>query len=588
MSTDVAPLLTVFNGTLADTTKGPYALLLGDYLAVWLDSSACLGAPRYATGTSKPGGPVNAAGLDKYLNADGSVQPTPTPNAYCMSYSVQPNQTIDATVLQALLSRYEYVSAGTLATQEGWSLQVGTGAFWAYSNTAFGPLLTNRFTATQINAPDAGGILVNNTTNSNTTFFQPGSGTALQITHEWNFNGSVIGRKNVLTCSVVVKNVGSTSSFPVRYCRYINPNQDVPYNGSGSVDTNQSLTCPGQGTTSNVGINSEGPVSLRNLTLACDPVLNPGVTFYAISGTTTETNALTQPLTQLASNNYVQIHANGDGGADYVNRTNAALDGTTTSIADYFNDPNSAPFLTSGSVPTTPTFSTPSSDIDLCLLHEAQTLGANGSSVMFQFAYVFDLPIIPPAPPAYVPCPDYGAADQLQGWAGVRHVTGQRQGGGISPGRVPCGCRPTMCLNAITVINSANYPRVPLYGRNDVFTVSALDLLTEGVATTCIRYYPPPVTLQTGPTRSTRKHASRVRIFGRGTITDGTLKVNIDPPHGPTCTYSAVGATRTSEYGVLMMQELDKSMVGRVAEVDICVDGVGVEFEDVMFEVADL
>ena len=119
--------------------------------------------------------------------------------------------------------------------------------------------------------------------------------------------------------------------------------------------------------------------------------------------------------------------------------------------------------------------------------------------------------------------------------------------------------------------------------------LSMLDTLTENVQAYCFNYETRPMMLSGSALRQDRKHASRLRAFGKGTVTDGIIKVNIDPPYGPTCTYAALPAfVNVQEFGVLLMQEMDKSMVGRVAVVQFCLNGIGLEITDVMIETTDL
>jgi hypothetical protein len=318
-----------------------------------------------------------------------------------------------------------------------------------------------------------------------------------------------------------------------------------------------------------------------------------GCTIFAVSGTISETNILEHPLAQLADVNYVVVHDDGIG-ADYVNRTNANLNATSPNWIQYLQGNPAGDFIsTNTGGPVVPVFSAPSSDISIVMLSGTYNMGGYGDQVIWTWCYVFDEVTPPPPPPPsqpFIPCSNYATNDDCLGYDPINHVVGLTQGQ-ISPGRIPTTCRPTICLNGAILLTSQGYPNTPLFVRNDEAQISALDILSDNIPVQCFRYRTAPVRLSDDE-RGHPLRAKRVRIFGSGIVTDGVIKVNCDSLGslaGPGLTMKALDCLYVqNEPGVLFRIDIPSACVGRVIDVDLCINGIGIVIRDILIEVSAL
>jgi hypothetical protein len=370
---------------------GNYALLNGDNLALYIDQFGDLGAPMNgAASQPKPGGQLNSLG-QPFINSDGSVQtPVGSPSVPVTYAALYNPSATTGTIQQQVQEKTEYVTLGNRNAVEGWSLSVNNGASFVPYNSAgmnASPIVTSYNAGT--------GLL---TATANTTY-KVGA-TNLAISQETLFNDA--GRKNLAEFVATFTNNGTSTISGLQYARAVDPNQGVAPGNTGNVNTTQTF-----GTMADLtqfAINSGDQEGLnRDLALgvhSSDPN-SPGAEIYAVSGNQTEAGLLGSPQVNRQGNpNYIQLDPNGDGGANFVDTTNPAMDSHTNNYQQYLQNPALAPFLTPGNVSVTPEFSAYSPDTDLVLLSPMINNLAPGESESFTFFYTFGAlnPVATPEP----------------------------------------------------------------------------------------------------------------------------------------------------------------------------------------------
>jgi hypothetical protein len=360
---------------------GNYALLNGDNLALYIDQLGDLGAPMSSSPSQpKPGGQLNSSG-QPFINSDGSVQtPVGTP-AVPVTYAALYNPSATAgTIQQQVQAKDEYITLGNRNAVEGWSISVNGGSsFIPYSNAGMSaaPIVTSYNPVT--------GLL---TATADTTY-KVGA-TDVGISQETLFNDT--GRKNLAEFVTTFTNNGTSTISGLQYARGVDPNQGVaPPGTSANVNTTQTFGTSVDPT--QFAINSTDQESLnRNLALgvrSSDPN-SAGTEIYAVSANQTESGLLGSPQVNRQGNpSYIQLDPNGDGGANFVDPTNPAMDSHTANYQEYLQNPALAPFLTAGNVSVTPEFSTYSPDTDLVLLSPVISNLTPGESESFTFYYTF-------------------------------------------------------------------------------------------------------------------------------------------------------------------------------------------------------
>jgi hypothetical protein len=372
------------------TGAGSYALLNGSYLALYIDRFGDLGAPMTSSVTlPKPGGLLDSL-EQPYINSDGSVD-TPvlidgvsTSITYAALYSAIATS---GSIQQQVQAKTEYITLGNLTAVEGWSVSVNGGSsFIPYDGTGMSAApITASYNAST-------GLL---TATSATTYMV--GATDLEISQEVLFNDSA--RPNILQFVITFTNNGTTTITGLQYARAIDPNQGVaPPGTSADVNTMQAFGTPADPTQFAVnsidqeGLNRSLALGVRNSDLN-----SAGSIIYAASASQTESSILSSPQpTNQGDPSYIQLDANGDGGANYVTAINPAMDAHTANFEAYLETGGVLdPFLTSGNVGVTPVFTSYPSDTDLVLLSPQLSL-APGASTTFTFYYTF-LPVPVPS-----------------------------------------------------------------------------------------------------------------------------------------------------------------------------------------------
>jgi hypothetical protein len=367
---------------------GNYALLNGSNLALYIDRYGDLGAPQTTQTVSKPGGVLNGSG-QPYVNADGSVQtPIPVSPFSDVTYAALYNpQATSGTLQQQVQAKTEYITLGNRSAVEGWSISVNHGtSFIPYDGA--GMSVSN--IVTTYNSSTG---LLTATTNSAYTV----GATNLGISEEVLFNDA--SRKNLAEFVTTFTNNGSSAIANLEYARVVDPNQGVaPPGNTGDTGTNQ-----GFGTLTNaslfaimssdeMGLNRQLSLGVQNASPNA-----PGSYIYTANANQSESAVLGAPqLSRQGNPNYIELDANGDGGASYVDTANPLLDAHTTNFEDYIENPASAPFLTSSLASVTPSFNA-YGDTDLVLLSPFMSLQP-GQSTSYTFYYQFS--------PTEVPEPD--------------------------------------------------------------------------------------------------------------------------------------------------------------------------------------
>lgn len=134
----------------------------------------------------------------------------------------------------------------------------------------------------------------------------------------------------------------------------------------------------------------------------------------------------------------------------------------------------------------------------------------------------------------------------------------------------------------------------PIYGqpfvllaRSDVATVAVLDLFTAQPAAGMV-YDVHPFVFDTDG-RASRVRVKRVRLFGQGQVTGGsvTFTPDLDAARGET--YPITPASGHFAYqGVLVYQECSPMMVCRLLQVRYELNGVGVVLNDTEVEFSEV
>lgn len=151
----------------------------------------------------------------------------------------------------------------------------------------------------------------------------------------------------------------------------------------------------------------------------------------------------------------------------------------------------------------------------------------------------------------------------------------------------------TEVLNCGMVANTAGGPPLPIFGRSDLVKVSLLDTLTASITVAGMRYRTRP--MQTDipqrlrsnvgeqEVRTGRKRIHRVWVYGSGTISSGTIKVNSDTRTPESYSISTPSPQLLVD-GVLIAQEFTGNMTGRLLDVELNFAGTGIIVTDVQID----
>jgi hypothetical protein len=362
------------------TGVGNYALLLGDYLALYVDRCGDLGAPRNATTPTHPGGSIDASG-NPYINSDGSVDSLGGTNCYAALYSS--GATNAGTIQQQVQAKTEYITVGNRNTVESWSINVNNGL----SFTTIGGSLHVSMTTAPITASynEESGLV---SATGMTTYLDAPQHVTIQ--HEVYFNDA--GRKNVVQFVVTFTNLGS-SGITLQYARGVNPNQGVPPDHYGWTNTNQWFSTPVDPTLFAVNsADQEGFLRYLALGVRAGEPNTAGSIIYVTNGGQTENALLTSPhLPSQGNPNDVVLSATGGWGANFYDGYNPAYDSYSPNYA-------SAPFVTGYGQTFSPVFSA-FSESDLVLLSPIMDIGP-GQSATYVFYYTFGTAPIASGTPA--------------------------------------------------------------------------------------------------------------------------------------------------------------------------------------------
>lgn len=136
-------------------------------------------------------------------------------------------------------------------------------------------------------------------------------------------------------------------------------------------------------------------------------------------------------------------------------------------------------------------------------------------------------------------------------------------------------------VGCAAVVQQSAVPGLAVVGRSDVAQVDWVDELTPNQSVTGMVYRtrllsPDPAEpfSHTQQARTLRKRIRRVRVIGEGTITSGTLTLNMD---GRSESYSyAAPPPAEAARGVIWYQEFTPAMAGINADVQLSLNGTGV------------
>lgn len=151
----------------------------------------------------------------------------------------------------------------------------------------------------------------------------------------------------------------------------------------------------------------------------------------------------------------------------------------------------------------------------------------------------------------------------------------------------------TEVLSCGVVANTAGGPILPIFGRSDLVKVSLLDTLTASITVAGMRYRTRPMqtslpyhlrsTVGEQETRTARKRIHRVWIYGSGTISSGTIKVNSDTRTPESYSISTPSPQQQVD-GILISQEFTGNMTGRLLDVEINLAGTGIVILDTQID----